>query len=132
MYTQIEIYKDNPNKAIVAWKETTWHLWKQEQPDAEILEQIEGLLIINVPGYEANDGNYEHPKVQLWGISEIHIYNDSTIYWEPDLYIEAKTIEDLKQSKYYEEFRNNLISQELEYYNLSKPIGDPQCKKQSD
>ena len=123
-YEQIEIYNNDPERAIHAWKLNNWSMFEQTQPAAKILEKTNCFLLLEVPGHENEDREYTPLMYQLWGITEEHIYSDSKIYIDPDMHCDNESLEALKASEYYQEIRNQLIEGEMTTYDLSGPIPD--------
>ena len=123
MYQQIVIEK---SKARCEWKEYAMTNWKQESPDAEIVEETNALLILKIPAheqftYKKRNSFFVPETYAVYGVHELRIYPDSRIYWEPDLYYETETLEEAKEYSETISLRNTLLGQ---VYDLSQPIGD--------
>ena len=123
-YEQIEIWNNDPKRAIHAWKENNWTEFKQTQPAAKILEKTNCFLLIEVPGHENEQGTYTPLTYQLWGITEEHIHPSAKIYIDPDLHSDNENLDKLKASEYYKEIKDKLKNKDMESYDLSKPIPD--------
>ena len=116
-YTQIVI-DNKTNKAIVEWKENNWSKWQQESPAANIIEETNCLLILEIPRYETNNGYYQPKQYTIYGVSEKRIHDGFYIYWEPDLYHELPNKDEALLSEYSNELRERKIRTEYDLRSL--------------
>ena len=116
-YQQIVI-DNKTNKATIEWKVNNWSQWQQESPAADIIEETNSLIILEIPGHENDHGSYTPLKYTIYGVHEKRIHEGFYIYWEPDLYNEYNTKEEALLCKYAAELRKTKLS---ETYDMRPP-----------